>query len=345
MDMEMVQFHPTGMVWPPNMVGTLVTEAVRGEGGILLNNNNERFMKRYDPERMELSARDIVSRAIDSEIIEGRGTAHNGVWLSISLEDPEYIKKRLPKMYAQFKATGIDITKEKMEVAPTAHYTMGGVKTDYSGQTKIKGLFAVGEVSCDVHGANRLGGNSLAETIVFGKIIGKEIVKFCRNNKSDEITEKEVGKLINEIDAIFLKGKGKFSPQDIKKETQETMWKYVGIVRERKTLEEAVRKLKFLKKKLADLEIKNISDFVDAMDARSVILLSELVSRSALNRRESRGAHFREDFPKQSKWPKHIICKKEKGKIKFYFKNVPKIRGVLEKMLKNKIKTEHHLLE
>src|SRR5439155_17973725 len=143
---------------------------------------------------------------------------------------------------------------------------------------------------------------------------------FCKNNKYGEISEKEIGKLVNEIDSIFLKGKGKFSPQDAKKEAQETMWKYVGIVREKKSLEEALRKLKVLKKKLTDLKIKDISDFVEAMDARSIIQLSEVVSRSALNRKESRGAHFRKDFPKENKWPKHIICKKEEGKIKFYFK-------------------------
>ena len=174
-DMEMVQFHPTGMVWPEKALGTLATEAIRGEGGILLNSKGERFMKNYYPERMELGPRDIVARANYNEIVDGRGTEHGGVWLDVTHLSKEKILDRLPTMYEQFKnIDGIDISKEKMEVGPTAHYSMGGVVVDIKCRTKIRGLFAVGEVISQIHGANRLGGNSLLDTVVFGKIVGGE---------------------------------------------------------------------------------------------------------------------------------------------------------------------------
>src|ERR671910_332254 len=174
-DMEMVQFHPTGMVWPEKALGTLATEAIRGEGGILLNSKGERFMKNYYPQRMELGPRDVVARSIYNEIVCGRGTKHGGVWLDVTHLPKAKILERLPTMYDQFKRiAGVDISKEKMEVAPTSHYSMGGVKVDSKCQTNIKGLFAIGEVAGQVHGANRLGGNSLLETVVFGKIAGRE---------------------------------------------------------------------------------------------------------------------------------------------------------------------------
>src|SRR5919109_4542766 len=180
-DMEMVQFHPTGMVWPEKAVGLLATEAIRGEGGILLNSKGERFMKNYDPERMELAPRDVVARANYNEIISGRGTEHSGVWLDVTHLRKEIIQERLTTMYEQFqKLDGIDISKEKMEVGPTAHYSMGGVVVDINCRTKVKGLFAVGEVISQIHGANRLGGNSLLDTVVFGKIAGGEAARFAK---------------------------------------------------------------------------------------------------------------------------------------------------------------------
>src|ERR671919_1844334 len=189
-DMEMVQFHPTGMVWPVKAVGVLATEAIRGEGGILLNSKGERFMKNYDPERMELGPRDVVARANYNEIISGRGTEHNGVWLDVTHLRKEVIQERLTTMYEQFqKLDGIDISKEKMEVGPTAHYSMGGVVVDTNCRTKVKSLFAVGEVISQIHGANRLGGNSLLDTVVFGKIVGGEAARLA----------KEVGREINKI--------------------------------------------------------------------------------------------------------------------------------------------------
>src|SRR5215216_6944373 len=185
-DMEMVQFHPTGMVWPEKAVGLLATEAIRGEGGNLLNSKGERFMKNYDPERMELGPRDVVARAVYNEIISGRGTEHGGVWLDVTHLRKEVIQDRLPTMYKQFQELdGIDISKEKMEVGPTAHYSMGGVVVDLKCRTKIKGLFAVGEVVSQIHGANRLGGNSLLDTIVFGKIAGEEAARLAKQGVED----------------------------------------------------------------------------------------------------------------------------------------------------------------
>ena len=183
-DMEMVQFHPTGMVWPEKAVGTLATEAIRGEGGILLNSKGERYMKNYYPERMELGPRDVVARATFNEIVAGRGTPHGGVWLDVTHLSKEKILDRLPTMYEQFKnIDGIDISKEKMEVGPTAHYSMGGVVVDINCRTKVRGLFAVGEVISQIHGANRLGGNSLLDTVVFGKIAGAEASEIGKGSR------------------------------------------------------------------------------------------------------------------------------------------------------------------
>src|SRR5918996_301058 len=180
-DMEMVQFHPTGMVWPEKALGILATEAIRGEGGVLLNSRGERFMKNYYPKRMELGPRDVVARAVYNEIINGRSTKHGGVWLDITHLSKRKILERLPTMYEQFKEiNGIDISKEKMEVGPTAHYSMGGVVVDIKCRTKVRGLFAVGETISQIHGANRLGGNSLLDTVVFGKIVGAEAAKFMK---------------------------------------------------------------------------------------------------------------------------------------------------------------------
>jgi len=224
-DMEMVQFHPTGMVWPENARGTLATEAIRGEGGILLNSKNERFMKRYYPEKMELGPRDVVARANYNEILEGRGTEHGGVWLDVTHLSKENILDRLPTMYQQFKdINGIDISKDKMEVGPTAHYSMGGVVVDIKCRTKIRGLFAVGEVISQIHGANRLGGNSLLDTQVFGKIAGSEAVILAKEAVLDRGEEgqnvKNQKELLNNCDdGIFVVKE----PLSFRKEIQKLM--------------------------------------------------------------------------------------------------------------------------
>jgi succinate dehydrogenase/fumarate reductase flavoprotein subunit len=341
MDMEMLQFHPTGMIWPLHMQGVLVTEAVRGEGGILTNVRSERFMQRYGAKRMELSARDVVARAIYNEIISRRCTKHDGVWLDISHKNVAYIKKRLPKMYEQFKAVGIDITRQKMEVAPTAHYSMGGISTRLNGETNIKNLLAVGECTGDVHGANRLGGNSLAETIVYGKIVGNYAAKIAKS-KIVEISLDEARKI---EDQIQMKKSGSIAPEKIKEELQQIMWKHAGIVRDEKNLKVGLRKLHSLEKRLDRIKIKNTRDLIGAIDAKNMVTLAKFVVQSALLRRESRGAHYRNDYTRMEKHPRHILIINSKGKPKFYYKKTPKPYGKLKRFLKTHEDGEYHYLE
>src|SRR5215467_11602977 len=248
-DMEMVQFHPTGMVWPERAHGTLATEAIRGEGGILLNSKDERFMKNYYPERMELGPRDVVARAVYSEIVAGRGTEHGGVWLDVTHLPKEKILDRLPTMYEQFKnLDGIDISKQKMEVAPTAHYSMGGVVVDGECRTKVKRLFAVGETMSQIHGANRLGGNSLLDTVVFGKIAGSQAAKLAKEIVEIEKTRPPSRSVNNKGgfgDEMFIvKEPRKFSDG-----IQDLMTQNAGIVREETKLKDGLKGILELKNK------------------------------------------------------------------------------------------------
>src|SRR5689334_24942437 len=194
MDMEFVQFHPTGMVWPPGVQGILVTEAVRGEGGILTNKLGERFMQKYDPKRLELSTRDVVARSIYTEVKEGRGSEHGGAYLNISHKPAEYVKRKLPSMYHQFKELAdVDITKEPMEVGPTCHYMMGGIRVDAeTAQSTVPGLFAAGEAAAGLHGANRLGGNSLSDLLVFGRRAGAAAAEYAKSAASPAIDEAQM---------------------------------------------------------------------------------------------------------------------------------------------------------
>jgi len=210
-DMEMVQFHPTGMVAPKSVAGMLVTESVRGEGGILLNAKGERFMKKYDPKKMELSTRDIVSRAVFTEIAKGRETKNKGVWLDISHKPKRFIEKKLPKMIDKFKDfADVDITKEKMEVAPTAHYAMGGVRVDAkSCQSRVNGLFAAGEITAGLHGANRLGGNSLIDILIFGRMAGKHAADHAKRKKFQTIPERIIKQEQKRLTSPFEKNKRK----------------------------------------------------------------------------------------------------------------------------------------
>jgi succinate dehydrogenase / fumarate reductase, flavoprotein subunit len=331
-DMEMVQFHPTGMVWPEKASGTLATEAIRGEGGILLNSKGERFMKNYYPERMELGPRDVVARAAYNEIISGRGTEHGGVWLDITHLPKEKILDRLPTMYEQFKnIDGIDISKEKMEVGPTAHYSIGGVVVDIKCRTtKIRGLFAAGEVISQIHGANRLGGNSLLDTIVFGKIVGSEAAKLA---KEVEVQIKESGgpsplqlNVDNnnqkefEDDGIFIVKE----PLKFRNEIQELMKQNAGIIREETKLQNGLKRILDLKKEFYSkdniLKVFKIDDdngngenVVLTSQVKSSLVVCEAIIRSALMRQESRGAHYRSDFPNldDEKWTVNIYCRNE----------------------------------
>ncbi|MDD4127950.1 MAG: fumarate reductase subunit A [Methanomicrobium sp.] len=288
-DMEMVQFHPTGLVYPYDARGRLITEAVRGEGGILKNKNGERFMKNYDPERMELSTRDVVSRAIATEIIEGRGTEKGGVYLDVSHLPAKDIEERLPLMLEQFLNIGVDIRKEPMEVAPTAHHMMGGLRITPECETTIPKLFACGEVTGGVHGANRLGGNSLADTQVFGKRAGESAGKAPKYNKilSPEQIEAEKKRL-----KAFLEGTESIS--DIKNALRRTMWENAGIFRTKEELLQALYDIENLKKKKPKAVSKQ--NLADACVLEDMLTAAGLVVKGALLREESRGAHVRKDI-------------------------------------------------
>jgi succinate dehydrogenase/fumarate reductase flavoprotein subunit len=356
-DIEMVQFHPTGMVWPEKALGTLATEAIRGEGGILLNSKGERFMKKYDPQRMELGPRDIVARANYNEIINGRGTGHGGVWLDVTHLPKEKILDRLPTMYKQFKEIdGIDISKEKMEVGPTAHYSMGGVVTDIKCRTKIGGLFAVGEVISQIHGANRLGGNSLLDTVVFGKIAGNEAAKLIKEKRAKEKGKTEESSLLRLSvnsrkrleDEIFVVK----NPVKFRDEIQELMNLNAGIIREETKLKNGLKRILSLKKEFYSKDSIMNKVKIDDNDAENVVLtwqvksslvVCEAIIRSALIRQESRGAHYRSDFPKldEEKWNCNIFCGMAGGEMVLFKQNVKEIKGPLTGLLKAHVKPEH----
>ena len=357
-DMEMVQFHPTGMVWPKKAVGTLATEAIRGEGGILLNSRGERFMRSYYPQRMELGPRDIVARSIYNEIMSGRGTKHGGVWLDVTHLPKAKIMERLPSMYDQFKRiAGVNISKEKMEVAPTAHYSMGGVKTDLKCQTNVRGLFAIGEVAGQIHGANRLGGNSLLGTVVFGKIAGREAAtkvaterKRTTNGRSSTlsilgITNNEDKRLAYTLFVVK-------QPLRILRRVQQVMQENAGIIREGIKLRKAIIKILELEKTFYSKHsvLKSYTDYenvVNTWEVKSALVVCEAVLRSALMRQESRGAHYRSDFPERddSKWKVNIHCTKRGEEMILFKLPVSKVREPIEELLKAEMKVEHHLLE
>ncbi len=301
-DMEFVQFHPTGMVWPPGVQGLLVTEAVRGEGGILRNKNGERFMEKYDPKRMELSTRDVVARAIYTEVREGRGSEHGGAFLDISHKPAEYVKKKLPSMYHQFlELADVDITKGPMEVGPTCHYVMGGVKVDpETAAATVPGLYAAGEVAAGLHGANRLGGNSLSDLLVFGRRAGLAAAQHAKKAPSPAIEQAQIDQAEREMLAPFQGGDGE-SPYQIHRDLQDAMQKLVGIFRVEGDLQQALQELEKLKERARHMHVEGSRMFNPgwhlAHDLGSMLTIAEAVTRSAIARRESRGAHSRIDYP------------------------------------------------
>lgn len=329
-DMEEIQFHPTGMLNPKSRKGILITEAVRGEGGILLNKNMERFMGNYD-DRMELATRDVVARAIYNEIREGRGTEEGGVYLDVSHLSDSLIEEKLETMLLQFLDVDVDIRKEPMEVAPTAHHFMGGVKINENAKTSLKNLFAAGEVTGGVHGANRLGGNALADTQVFGKRAGVSASLYLKDeknsiggntNKSDdsitnyhfEINEEEIKKEENRINSLIKKGS--IYPFQIKDKIKSLMWDKVAIIRNEEDLNNALKELLSLEEKIKDMDISNETHFnkslQEGLEAINMVQIAILVVKSAILRRESRGAHFREDYPEiKEEWKKSIIINKD----------------------------------
>lgn len=321
-DCEFVQFHPTGMIWPPGVIGILVTEAVRGEGGLLKNNKGERFMEKYDPERMELSTRDVVARAIYTENKEGRGTPHGGAFLDISHRGADYIKKKLPSMYHQFKELAdVDITKGPMEVGPTCHYTMGGIRVNAdTAETCVPGLFAAGEVAAGLHGANRLGGNSLSDLLVFGRRAGFYAAEFAKKNNLPKVNDSDVTQGEKEM-VRFFEHSGE-NPYSVHIELQNLMQNNVGIFRIEEDLNKAVKGLELLKEKARNVKIEGSRMYNPgwhmAYDLGNMITYAQAVTKCALQREDSRGAHTRLDYPnpnpEDAKW-NSLVKKDNNGEM------------------------------
>jgi succinate dehydrogenase / fumarate reductase flavoprotein subunit len=333
-DMEFVQFHPTGMVWPPSVRGILVTEGVRGEGGILKNKDGRRFMFDDIPENYraqtadsedegwrytqgdpnarrppELLTRDHVARCIVREVRQGRGSPHGGVYLDIAWikgrmpDATAHIKRKLPSMYHQFKQLAdIDITQEAMEVGPTTHYMMGGVRVDADTQmSDVPGLFAAGECTAGVHGANRLGGNSLSDLLVFGKRAGEHAAEFAKQNGCVKTNPDQVEGMAREAIAPF--GRAGESPYQVQHELQKMMQHHVGIVRRAEEMESAVEKLRTLEARAGNVAVTGNREYNGgwhtALDLRNLLTVSQLITHAAIERKESRGAHFRDDYPQK----------------------------------------------
>ena len=340
MDMEFVQFHPTGMVWPPGVQGILVTEAVRGEGGILRNKVGERFMERYDKQRMELSTRDVVARAIYTEVREGRGTEHGGAYLDISHKPAEYVKRKLPSMYHQFlELADVDITKGPMEVGPTCHYMMGGIRVDAeTAQSSLPGLFSVGEAAAGLHGANRLGGNSLSDLLVFGRRAGLAAAKHASTTSASVIDSAQIDQAERDALAPFQRKEGE-SPYAIHRDLQSSMQKLVGIFRNKEDLERSLREIDKAKERLAHVSVEGSRLYNPgwhlALDLKSMLTVSEAVALSALAREESRGAHSRIDFQglDQAWGSKNNTIQRDGEAMRLRQENVPEMPGELRALL------------
>ena len=331
-DMEFLQFHPTGMVWPPSVRGILVTESVRGEGGVLTNTNGERFMFKYIPDVFkdkyadneaeadrwyvdqdnnrrppELLPRDEVSRAINSEVKAGRGTEHGGVFLDVSKRlSAEVIKKRLPSMWHQFyELAGVDITKEAMEVGPTCHYVMGGVEVepDTAAAVGVPGLYAAGECAGGMHGSNRLGGNSLTDLLVFGRRAGMAAAAYVKSAGTTQVSQSAVQAASLRIQAPFTRTGGE-NPYKLHQELQEITHNLVGIIRTKTELDDAIVKIAELRKRIANITVSGNREFNPgfhlSFDLDNMLLIAESTAKSAVLREESRGGHTRDDFPKMS---------------------------------------------
>jgi len=365
-DVEMVQFHPTGMVWPPSVRGILVTEGVRGDGGTLTNSEGKRFMFNYIPEFFkaetaetekeadawyedkknrrtpDLLPRDEVARAINAEVKAGRGTSHGGVFLDIASRRPaDYIKRRLPSMYHQFRELAdVDITKEAMEVGPTCHYFMGGVRVDAdTTATTVPGLFAAGEVAAGLHGANRLGGNSLSDLVVFGRRAGLYAAEYAKGLKGSlTVDTAQVESIAQEL-LIPFNGKGGENPYTIHAELQDCMQNLVGIIRTEKELKQALDKLATFKQRLTKVSVEGNRQYNPgwhlALDLYSMLAVSEAVTMAAIERKESRGGHTRDDYPKTDpKFAKvNVVVRKSKGELRISQEPLPEMPEELKKLV------------
>ncbi|HEY3294483.1 MAG TPA: fumarate reductase/succinate dehydrogenase flavoprotein subunit [bacterium] len=354
MDIEFFQFHPTGMVWPLSVRGLLVTEAVRGDGGVLRNNKGERFIFNYIPEAFkndvasteeearewvkqvvagkqatvrrppELLTRDVVARAIRDEVNAGRGSPHGGVFLDIaSQRTPEEIKRGLPSMYHQFmKLANLDITKEPMEIGPTAHYSMGGIRVDpQTEMATVKGLFAAGECAAGLHGANRLGGNSLSDLIVFGKRAGAGAADYAKKSGSAGRVNSEQADAAVKYNLSFFERKDGENPYDLHHEIQEMMHNLVGIMRTEDELKQSLVEIEKLSGRVPRMSVKGARTYNPgwhlAMDLKNILTVSHALAMAALERKESRGGHARSDYPNYD--PElskvNLVVRKENGKM------------------------------
>jgi succinate dehydrogenase / fumarate reductase flavoprotein subunit len=369
MDMEFMQFHPTGMVWPPSVRGILVTEGVRGDGGTLKNNAGERFMFKYIPEFFraetadtekeadawyedkrnrrtpDLLPRDEVARAINAEVKAGRGTPHGGVFLDIaSRRPPDYIRRRLPSMYHQFKELAdVDITKEPMEVGPTCHYAMGGVRVDAdSTATTVPGLFAAGEVAAGLHGANRLGGNSLSDLLVFGRRAGLYAAEYAKSlNGSLSINHDQVDSYAREMLAPF-ESNGTENPYKIHSDLQDCMQSLVGIIRVETELKQALEIIQQLKERSKHSKVEGHRQFNTgwhlALDLHSLLTFAEAATLAAIERKESRGGHTRDDYPNPDpKFAKvNIVVRESNGVMTLTQEPLPELPDELKALLEEK---------
>ncbi|MGH2377629.1 MAG: fumarate reductase/succinate dehydrogenase flavoprotein subunit [Candidatus Limnocylindria bacterium] len=359
MDMEFVQFHPTGMVWPPSVRGILVTEGVRGDGGTLRNSTGERFMFRYIPDFFradtadteaeadrwyddktanrrtpDLLPRDEVARAIHAEVKAGRGSPHGGVLLDIASRRPaDYVKRRLPSMYHQFKELAdIDITKDAMEVGPTCHYVMGGIRVEPdTAATSVEGLYAAGEVAAGLHGSNRLGGNSLSDLLVFGRRAGLHAAEFAKKRRGQPATDRRAVEREARRLAAPLERRTGEDPYAIHSDLQEVMQTLVGIIRTQADLDEALVRLAALRDRHARVAVWGSRKFNPgwnlALDLEAMLTVSEAVTRSAALRTESRGGHTRDDFPKaDAEWGrKNVVVRKRDGRLELATEPIPEM--------------------
>jgi succinate dehydrogenase/fumarate reductase flavoprotein subunit len=312
MDMEMVQFHPTGLVVPGSRLnGALLEEGLRGAGAHLFNGQGERYMERYDPERKERSTRDRVSRAGFMEIMAGRGTQNGGVWIDVSHLGADFVEGNFEGMRDRCLRIGFDLARERVEVAPTAHFNMGGIRINRDGFTNLEGLFAAGEDASGVHGANRLGGNGVAESTVYGARVGDAVAKWVKSAKIGELRREQIGEA-EAAAARFLHGADGESPWALRDELGKVMWERVGIVRSGPKLKQALDEVSSLRNRAEKMKAPGGRAFnltwQQALDMRNMLIASELIARSALLREESRGAHYREDFTNSdnANWLKNI---------------------------------------
>ena len=372
-DLEFIQFHPTGMVWPPSVKGILVTEGVRGEGGILLNKDGRRFMFDDIPENYrnqtakdeaegwryvtgdktanrppELLTRDHVARCINREVKAGRGSPHGGVFLDIAWikkhipNSADHIKRKLPSMYHQFKQlANLDITEVPMEVGPTTHYTMGGIRVDGDTQmSTLPGLFAAGEAAAGLHGANRLGGNSLSDLIVFGKRAGDHAAAFAKANGAVRVDDGQVERAVARALEPFERGPSGENPYAVQHDLQDMMQSLVGIVRQESEMREARERLKGLRQRAAKAGVGGNREYNNgwhtAIDLHSLLTVSEAITTTAIERKESRGAHFREDFPSKSDafaTFNYVIRKGEGGEMTLTSAPIPEMPAELKQVI------------